>query len=262
MVGAGEGRAASRPAGAGANCAGAAGGTAWRRCVVRAGLALPAGPLRGSEVRLLGKASSINVRKVLWLAAELELPLAREDWGSGFRSTAEPAFLALNPNAQVPVLMEGEGAEQRALWESNTICRYLAARAGRDDLLPREPWARARVEQWMDWQATDLNTAWRYVFMARVRRSPAFADVRAAAESAAQWNRLMVLLEAQLAATAGHVAGPSFTLADIVIGLSVQRWRSTPMEAAERSVLPAVEAYWQRLGGRAGFAEHVDNGVA
>jgi glutathione S-transferase len=40
------------------------------------------------------------------------------------------------------------------LWESNTICRYLAAQAGREDLLPSAPVARARVEQWMDCQVT------------------------------------------------------------------------------------------------------------
>ncbi len=78
-------------------------------------------------LRVLGKASSINVRKVLWTCQELGLPLAREDWGSGFRSTQEPAFLALNPNGLVPVLIDGE----RVLWESNTICRYLAGREGR-----------------------------------------------------------------------------------------------------------------------------------
>ena len=107
-------------------------------------------------LRVLGKASSINVRKVLWTCQELGLTLEREDWGSGFRSTQEPAFLALNPDGLVPVLIDGE----RVLWESNTICRYLVGREGCRDLLPQEPGARAAVEMWMDWQATDLNGAW------------------------------------------------------------------------------------------------------
>jgi glutathione S-transferase len=42
--------------------------------------------------------------------------------------------------------------------------------------------ARAHVEQWMDWQATELNNAWRYAFMG------------------------------------------------LVLGLSANRWRMTPME--------------------------------
>ena len=49
----------------------------------------------------------------------------------------------LNPNAQVRVRGEGDCV----LWESNSICRYLATRAGRHELLPAEPQARARVEQ-------------------------------------------------------------------------------------------------------------------
>jgi glutathione S-transferase len=36
-------------------------------------------------IQVLGKASSINVRKVTWLADELGLQIEPEDWGSGFR---------------------------------------------------------------------------------------------------------------------------------------------------------------------------------
>ncbi len=46
-------------------------------------------------LEILGKASSINVRKVLWTCAELDLPYRREDWGSGFRDTHAAEFLAL-----------------------------------------------------------------------------------------------------------------------------------------------------------------------
>ena len=123
-------------------------------------------------MRILGKAGSINVRKVLWTASELGIPLEREDWGSGFRSTQEPEFLALNPNAMVPVLVDGDAV----LWESNTISRYLATRYGDGRLLPADALARAKVEQWMDWQATELNNAWRYAFMGLVRGSPAHQD--------------------------------------------------------------------------------------
>ena len=72
--------------------------------------------------KVLGRTSSINVRKVLWTLDELDLAYEREDWGAGFASTKDPTFLALNPNALVPVLIDEHGA----LWESNAICRYLA----------------------------------------------------------------------------------------------------------------------------------------
>lgn len=206
-------------------------------------------------LKLLGKPSSINVRKVLWLCAEIGVAVDNEAWGAGFRPTDDPAFLALNPNAQVPVIVD----DGFVLWESNSICRYLARTHGRVDLLPEAPRERARVEQWMDWQATDLNTAWRTAFLGLVRQSPAHADPRAIAASAAAWNRLMGMLDAQLARGGPYVAGDAFTLADIVLGLSTNRWRMTPIE---RPSLPAVDAWFDRLCERPAFLAHGHNGVA
>lgn len=199
-------------------------------------------------LELYGNPTSINVRKVLWLCAGLDLAVQHH--------AAPDAELlrGLNPNAQVPVLREGDFV----LWESNSICRYLATRAGRNDLLPVEPQARARVEQWMDWQATDLNTAWRHVFMARVRGHADYPDDARAEAGLAQWNRLMAMLDAQLARHT-YVASEDFTLADIVLGLSTQRWRSTP---GGKPVLANVDAWFERLRRQPGFAAHVDNGVA
>jgi glutathione S-transferase len=205
-------------------------------------------------LQLLGKSSSINVRKVLWLCAELDLPHAHEQWGSGFRSTALPEFLALNPNAMVPVIRDGS----LVLWESNAICRYLAAQHHRPDLLPTAPRERALVEQWMDWQATELNNSWRYAFMALARQSAAHTDADAIATSVQSWNRHMGILEGQLGTTCAHAVGDAFTLADIVLGLSTHRWFMTPME---RPHLPAVAAYYERLSERPGFRRHGRNGM-
>lgn len=209
-------------------------------------------------LRLLGKSSSINVRKVLWTCAEIGLAPEREDWGAGFRDTRDPAFLRLNPNALVPVLIDGEGPQALVLRESNTICRYLAAKHGREDLLPAEPGARALIELWMDWQATELNNAWRYVFMGRVRQSPSHQDPALLATGASEWNRHMAILDAQLERSGAHVAGEDFTLADIVLGLSVNRWLMTPFDKPE---LPAVAAYYDRLSLRPAFLAHGRNGT-
>jgi glutathione S-transferase len=211
-------------------------------------------------LRILGKASSINVRKVLWTCAELGLPFEREDWGAGFQSTQQPAFLAMNPNAKVPVLVDGTGADATVLWESNTICRYLATRHGAGaSLLPLEPAARARVEQWMDWQATELNNSWRYAFMALVRNSPAHADPAQVQSSVAAWNRHMGILDSQLARTGAYAAGAEFSLADVVLGLSLNRWLMTPME---RPDYPHLRAYGELLQQRPGCREFCMNGIA
>ena len=202
-------------------------------------------------LKILGRISSINVRKVLWTCAELGLPFEREDWGRGVRSTQEPEFLALNPNAMIPVLLDGDFT----LWESNSICRYLAARYGDGRLLPTHAQARAKVEQWMDWQAGDLNSSWRPAVMALQRGQP--TPPEAVAASVANWNRHMAILDAQLARTGAFVLGSEFTLADVVLGVSALRWQRAPIERAD---LPAVRAYLARLGERQAFVEQGDQG--
>ena len=205
-------------------------------------------------LQVLGRPNSINVRKVLWLCAELELTYQHEPWGTPELPLRSPEYLALNPNALVPVIRDGG----LVLWESNTICRYLASRERRTDLLPNEPAPRAQVEKWMDWQLSELNTAWRYAFMALVRKGAEYTDAAAIEASVASWNRHMTLLDNQLQRTGAYVAGSAFTLADIVLGLSTHRWFMTPMQ---RPALPAVEAYYERLTERPGFAKHGRNGV-
>jgi len=205
-------------------------------------------------LQVLGNSSSINVRKVLWLCGELDLPHERQPWGSGHCDTSLPEFTALNPNALVPVIRDGDVV----LWESNTILRYLAMRHARTDLLPADPAARARVEQWMDWQAAELNNAWRPAFMGLVRRSPEHADPATIEAGVRQWNRHMAMLDQQLARTGGHVLGDHFTLADIVLGLATNRWFMTPMQ---RPSLPAVSAYYERLSQRPAYLRHGRNGM-
>jgi glutathione S-transferase len=204
-------------------------------------------------LQILGRSTSINVRKVLWLCAELSLPYEQAFWGSGFKPTQTAEFLALNPNALVPVIRDGDFV----LWESNTICRYLAGKHGRTDLLPQEPAARARVEQWMDWMATELNSSWRYAFLALVRKAPGYTDTGSIEASTASWNRHMAMLDGQLQRTGAYAAGAGFTLADIVLGLATHRWLSTPMARAD---LPAVQAYYERLNERPAFVQHARNG--
>lgn len=205
-------------------------------------------------LRILGRASSINVRKVLWACAEFEVAYEREDWGTGFQPTDSAEFLALNPNAMVPVIQDGDFT----LWESNSIIRYLATRYGATAFYPSEAQARARIDQWIDWQASDLNRAWSYAFMSLVRHSPTHQDPQALAAGCADWARYMRILDGQLASTGAYVAGSQFSLADIPIGLSVNRWFETPLEHPH---LPAVRDYYERLSERPAYHLHGRNGT-
>jgi glutathione S-transferase len=196
-------------------------------------------------LRILGKASSINVRKVLWTCEEIGIAHTRADDGPELQK---------NPNGLVPVIVDGDFV----LWESNSIIRYLANKWVAEALLPVEPQARAEVDRWIDWQATEFNSAWRYAFSAIVRKNPAFHDAREIEASRQQWTRMVAILDGQLARTGGHVAGAAFTLADIPVGLSVNRWFMTPFE---RPSFPHVEAYYERLSTRPAFRKHGRNGI-
>jgi glutathione S-transferase len=196
-------------------------------------------------LRILGKVSSINVRKVLWACEEIGIAHTRADDGPE---------LAQNPNGLVPVIVDGDFV----LWESNSIIRYLANKWTAEALLPREPQARAEVDRWIDWQATEFNSAWRYAFSAIARRNPDFHDASEIAASKKQWTHMVAILDGQLARTGGHVAGAAFTLADIPIGLSVNRWFMTPFA---RPAFAHVAAYYEQLSRRPAFLRHGRNGI-
>jgi glutathione S-transferase len=84
-------------------------------------------------LRLWGRTSSINVRKVLWTLQELGVPFERIDAGLAYGHNHTPGPTAKNPNALVPLLEDGDFT----LWESNAIVRYLCAKARSGHALPQ-----------------------------------------------------------------------------------------------------------------------------
>lgn len=204
-----------------------------------------------------GRPNSINVRKVLWTVEELAIPYRLErDWGRGFKSLNDPGYLALNEFALIPTI-DDDGF---ILSESNTIARYLAAKHGRTDLLPVDLKARAIVERWMDWQAAELTAAGRDAFHGFVTKVPQPGGEAALAASLKEWPKLMAMVESQLARTGAYITGPDFTLADVCVGLGVNRWFGTPIPEP-RLDLPATTAYYERLSQRQPFLAHGRNGM-
>jgi glutathione S-transferase len=205
-------------------------------------------------LKVYGRANSSNVRKVLWIADELGLTVDRSDWGRGYRSTDDSEFTRVSKFGVVPVV-DDDGFILR---ESNTITRYLCTKHGRPDLYPTELKARARVEAWMDYGSTDLYLGVRPVFMGLVVKNPAFQDPAVIAAGAAEWTRQMRRLDAELGSNGPHLAGATFTLADVPTGIVVNRWYSIPFE---KPVLPALAAYYDRLTERPAYRAHVRNGT-
>ncbi len=204
---------------------------------------------------LLGRPDAYNVRKILWLLAELGLDFTLEPWGRGHRPTGDPEFLALNPLGTVPVLLDGAAV----LRESHVILRYLAARQGATALLPAAPLARARVEHWMDWVAYDLTQPMRAAYLGGELGLKPWTNPWFVAHGRQEYGRRMGQLDAALAAGGPFLAGEAFTLADIPAGFVVHRWYS--MRQVERPPLPALEAYYERLSGRPAYRRHIRNGL-
>ncbi len=205
-------------------------------------------------LRLWGRTSSINVRKVVWAAQELSLELQRTDAGGQFGLVREAQFLSLNPNGLVP-LIEDEGT---TLWESNTIVRYLCARHALGDLYPEDLPTRFLAEQWMDWQQTTLNPAGRDAFLQWIRTPAAQRDPAAIARSVAATEPLMELLDAHLARHA-YLAGDRFTMADIPVGCEIHRWWGLPQERPAR---PHLERWFAALRARSGALGVLDQPLA
>lgn len=106
-------------------------------------------------MKLYNVVGSPNCRKVLAVAAQLGIKLDIEylDFFAG--DLRKPEYLALNPNAMVPVLQDGDFV----LWESNAIMQYLADTVPGNSLFPRDPQLRADVVRWLCWELAHFNKA-------------------------------------------------------------------------------------------------------
>ena len=70
------------------------------------------------KITIWGRKSSVNVQSVLWCLEELELAYSRIDAGFTYGVVTSPAFLKMNPNGKVPVLIDGNGI---AIFEAGAI---------------------------------------------------------------------------------------------------------------------------------------------
>jgi glutathione S-transferase len=188
-----------------------------------------------------GRATSSNVRKVIWLLDELELPYERIDAGGEFGKTDTAEYRAMNPTGLVPTLQEGNFT----LFESNAILRYLCdAYAPLDPVWPRDLRQRANVDRWMDFQQTVINRPQTVVFISLARTPPEKRDMAALAAATKEAARGWGMVDAALAGRP-YVAGEAFSLADICLGVHVHRWLNLPVEG--RPDLPRLADWYGRL---------------
>lgn len=199
-------------------------------------------------LKIWGRRNSSNVQKVLWCCAEIGLNYEIEEIGGAFGRTKDADMLARNPNARVPTI-DDDGF---VLWESNAIVRYLAAKHDEGGLCPADRQARADAERWMDWQQTTVLAPLTTIFWGKVRTPEAYSEDDIAAAVAAGipvWQILNDRLTDR-----EWIMGASLTIADIPLGPMAWRWYQL---ADDRPAMPALDAWFERVQARPGFAEHV-----
>ncbi|MBA4328455.1 MAG: glutathione S-transferase [Polaromonas sp.] len=193
-------------------------------------------------LKVWGRMSSINVKKVVWTAQELALDIQRTEAGGLFGVVKTPEYMALNPNSLVPVITDGD----YVLWESNVIVRYLCAQHAMGDMYPTDLRERFDAERWMDWQQTTLNPASRAGFWQLVRTPPEQRKEAVIAESNAAVEALMAVLDAHLAQRS-FMVGERFTMADIPIACEIHRWFGLPQQRQSR---PHIERWYDNMRAR------------
>ncbi|MCJ2053111.1 glutathione S-transferase family protein [Methylobacterium sp. J-070] len=201
--------------------------------------------------RLWGRLTSVNVQKAVWGLDEAGLAYERIEAGGAHGVVDDPAYRARNPNGLVPTLEE----DGFVLWESNAILRYLAATA-QALALPDDPQERARIEQWLDWQATSFTPAMRDAFWQLLRSTD--PDRALIATSLKKSEAMAAILEGHLA-DRDYVAGARFSIADIALGCAAHRWLNLPAERVDR---PALRRWYARIAARPAAARALGEPIA
>lgn len=181
-----------------------------------------------------------HAHRAVLFASLLGVPheLVEVDLAAGAHKS--PAFLALNPFGQIPVLEDGD----IVITDSNAILVYLAKKAGRSDWLPEDALGAARVQRWLSVAAGELAYG-----PAAARLVTVFNASFNAEEVIARAHVLLGRLEQHLADREWFAAGHP-TIADVALYSYVAR---APEGNVDLSDYPAVNAFLRRVEALPGF---------
>jgi glutathione S-transferase len=157
----------------------------------------------------------------IWLAQELGLPfehvpvmqvyrLANPNAPDAPLHTQSPAFLAINPTGQIPVIVDGNVM----IRESLAINLYLAKKQG-GSLAPATIAEDGQMTAWTLWAATEVETNAITILYNRIGKPPAERDEKLAIAAIEALKPKFAVLDHHLAANGGHIVGRRFTVADV-----------------------------------------------
>jgi GSH-dependent disulfide-bond oxidoreductase len=155
---------------------------------------------------------SPNVVKIYIGLEELGLPYTVQPVDVFSGQQFDPAFLKVNPNAKVPVIVDpdGPGGKPYTVFESGAILLYLAEKTGK--LLPTETRAKYDTIQWLMTQMSTVGPMFgQYVHF--VRFAPAGNDY-SKSRYITQAHRVCEAIEQRLAGST-YLGGPEYSIADI-----------------------------------------------
>lgn len=199
-------------------------------------------------LKIWGRRNSVNVQKVLWCCGELGLAFERVDAGLHFGVNNTPEYRAMNPNGLVPTI-DHDGF---VLWESHAIVRYLARLHGRGALWPEDERTAADADRWMEWYDTTLWLNLRPIFQGLVRTPPEKRNRDEIEENRKKLATNFAIVDEHLGRR-DYLAGQSFTMGDIPMGVAAHRWFNLPIE---RPAMSNLAHYYRRLCQRPAFQEH------
>lgn len=155
---------------------------------------------------------SPNVVKVYIGLEELGLPYTVQPLDVFSGKQFDDAFLKLNPNAKVPVIIDrdGPGGKPYTVFESGAILLYLAEKTGK--LLPSDMTAKFDAIQWLMTQMSTVGPMFgQYVHF--LRFAPAGNDY-SKSRYFTQAVRVCEVIDQRLA-TVPYLAGSEYSIADI-----------------------------------------------
>ena len=197
---------------------------------------------------LWGRASSVNVQKVLWTLSEIGLGHRRIDAGGKYGRTDTAEFVEMNPLGRVPVWQE----EGLTLWESHAILRHLG-RGPAAVLWPDSVHGMAMADQWMEFVASTFQPPFLGVFFQKVRLPLAKRTETGLQQSLSQLDAALDILELRLSKSE-WLAGDVFSLADVAAGAPMYRYFDMESPRPSRS---AVERWYGALCDRPAYRETV-----
>jgi glutathione S-transferase len=189
-------------------------------------------------LRIHGSARSRALR-TLWMTFELGIPYEHNGLLPRSPGTKTPEFLAMNPNAQVPVI-EDDGF---VLYESMAINVYLAKKHA-SPLWPTDLQAEALALQWSFWETDRLDRQ----LVNYVNHTIALPEAeRVASIADAAWALIVPPLDALNSALGKMrwLAGPEFSVADLNVAGALYRGLSMDL-----SRWPAIHEWLTRCWDR------------